>query len=514
MNKIIAILFFLISGIGFSQLTAPNYRIKNLDANSNNSDFGTTFYGKSRIVFSSSRLTGISNKKWDGNGQPFLDLYIGDVDDSGEIIHVKPFSKSVNSKYHDAMVAFSPDLKDVYFTSNNYLHGELKSNNLKIFKATIGANGHWTNIVTLPFNSDDYDTGHPSLSKDGKKLYFISNMPGGYGDTDIYVVAINDGHYGAAKNLGPTINSKYKEYTPFVDGNVIYYSSTRPKGKGGLDIYMSRLDGSLPQPINLGKPMNSRMDDISFIIDNEKQQGYFSSNRRGGKGDDDIYSFVQETVIPICDQTITGVVTDEITGLPIPNSFVTLYNPKGEKVRRIETLADGTFFFNLECGITYHISGDKFGYFEKKEVVTTSQDNGFENSINISLEEKEFISKNGKHYLNIKTIEFELNKADLKDDSKDELVKVVRLMDKFPSMIIEFGSHTDSRAPDGYNMQLSYRRARKTVQYLISLGVDPRRLTGKGYGETKLLNHCSNGVKCSELEHQQNKRTEFVVIKK
>jgi len=515
MNKILLLFFLLFSSVITAQLTAASYSVKNLDANSENGDFGTTFYGPNKIIFSSSRKApGVSNKKWDGNDQPFLDLYIGDVTEKGEIINVKPFSKEVNSKYHDAMVAFSPDLKDVYFTSNNYMHGELKSSNLKIFRATITSNGHWQNIVTLPFNSDDYDTGQPFLSLDGKQLYFVSNMPGGYGDTDVYVVTVNEGHYGKPVNLGPTVNSKFKEYTPYVDGNILYYSSNRPGGQGGFDIYMTKLDESIEKPINLGKPMNSRGDDISFIIDNIKQKGYFSSNRRGGIGDDDIYSFIQETINPICDQTVAGIIKDKITGLSIGNAFATIYDSKGEKGRRVETLADGTFYFSLKCGETYRITADKNNFFDNEVTINTNKINGLENKIVINLDEKEFITKNGKEQLNIKPIQFELNKAALLENSKIELAKVVRLMNKFPSVVVEFGAHTDARGGDAYNLNLSEERAVETVNYLISIGADPKRLTGKGYGETELVNKCSNGVICTEIEHQQNRRTEFVVIKK
>ncbi len=514
MVKYISILFLFVFSVISAQLAPATYSVRSLEANSKQGDFGTTFYGKDKIVFSSSRNSGISGKKWDGNNQAFLDLYIGDVDERGEIINVKQFSSSVNSKYHDAMVAFSPDLKHVYFTSNNYMGGKLKSDGLKIFKATIADNGQWKNIVTLPFNNDDYDTGHPSISNDGTKLYFTSNMPGGYGDTDIYVVTINNGHYGAAKNLGPTVNSKYKEYTPYVDGDIIYFSSNRPKGLGGLDIYMTKLDESIEEPINLKKPINSRSDDLSFIIDSKTQEGYLSSNRRGGKGDDDIYSFVQVTINPICDQIVEGVLIDKITGLAIINAFATLYNSKGEKIRRIETLADGKFFFSLKCGQTYRITGDKLGYFNNEDTFLTSKENGFENKLRLELDEKEFITIKGKELLNIKSIQFELNKAIILKRSYDNLAKVVRLMDKYPKMVIEVGAHTDARAPDGYNLQLSRKRATETVRYLISLGVDYRRITGKGYGETELVNKCSNGVICTEIEHQQNRRTEFVIIRK
>jgi len=514
MKSLFSILFLLYSIVSFSQLTAAQYQVKSLEANSENGDFGTTFYGPEKIVFSSSRKNGISNKTWEGNDQPFLDLYIGNVEADGEITRVRPFSNAVNSKYHDAMVAFSPDLSQIYFTSNNYMDGKVRSSNLKIFRANVGTSGSRTNVQTLTINNDKFSTGHPFVSKDGKKLYYISDMPGGKGGTDIYVVTINNGHYGAPKNLGPTVNSKYKEYSPYVDGDILYFSSNKPGGEGGFDIYMTKLDGSIEEPINLGKPMNSKGDDISFIIDKNTQRGYFSSNRRGGKGDDDIYSFKQLTVNPICDQVIQGVIVDAKTDQPLPMGFAAIYNSKGEKVRRIETLKDGEFFFKVKCGEQYKIGGDKYGYFENDTTFVTSKENAYQNIIRLRLKEKEFIEVNNKEILNVKSIEFELNKADIAKSSYENLAKVVRLMEKFPEMIIQFGAHTDSRGGDGYNMWLSQKRASETVRYLIGLGADPRRITGKGYGETKLVNECSNGVKCSEVEHQQNRRTEFVVIKK
>ena len=360
MKSIFSIVFILCSMAVYSQLTAAQYKLKSLEANSENGDFGTAFYGTDKIVFSSSRKNGISNKTWEGNDQPFLDLYIGNVEPDGEITRVRPFSSAVNSKYHDAMVAFSPDLTEIYFTSNNYMDGKVRSSNLKIFKATIGTFGNRTDVVTLPINNDKFSTGHPFVTKDGTKLYYISDMPGGYGGTDIYEVSINQGHYGAPKNLGPTVNSKYKEYTPYIDGDIIYFSSNRPGGKGGFDIYMTKLDESIEEPINLGSPMNSKGDDISFIINKETQRGYFSSNRSGGKGDDDIYSFEEVTVNPICDQVVQGVIIDKLTGQPLQNAFATIYDSKGEKIRRLETLNDGAFFFKVKCDEKYKITGDKY----------------------------------------------------------------------------------------------------------------------------------------------------------
>ena len=514
MKSLFSIVFLLITITTNAQLTAAQYKVKSLEANSENGDFGAAFYGKDKIVFSSSRKNGISNKVWEGNDQPYLDLYIGNLEPDGEITRVRPFSNAVNSKYHDAMVAFSPDLRDIYFTSNNYMQGKVRSSHVKIFRASVSSSGNRTNVQTLTINNDKFSTGQPFVSKDGKKLYYVSNMPGGYGDTDIYVVAINNGHYGAPKNLGELVNSKYKEYTPYVDGDILYFSSNRPGGQGGFDIYMTKLDGSIEEPINLGKPMNSKGDDISFIIDRDTQKGYFSSNRRGGKGDDDIYHFEELTVNPICDQVVQGVIIDKKTGQPLSQAFATLYDSKGKKVRRLETINNGEFFFKVKCGENYKIGGDKYGYFETDTTFVTSRENAYENKITLSLDEKEFLTVNGREILNVKSIEFELNESNILESSYDELAKVARLMEKFPNMIIQFGSHTDSRGGDGYNMWLSQKRASSTVSYLIGLGIDSRRITGKGFGETKLVNGCSNGVKCTEIEHSKNKRTEFVVIRK
>ncbi|WP_123898398.1 OmpA family protein [Aureibaculum marinum] len=521
MRSLIVIIFILNSFFSIAQIERADsikeaeYSIKNLKVNTKYQDFGSTFMGKDKIVFSSSRKTaGLSNRKWDKNNQPFLNLYIGDVAENGEIINVKPFSDDVNSKYHDAFVAFTPDLKEVYFTSNNYMGGKLKSEGLKIFKATVGEKGHWKDFTSLPFNDDDYDTGHPMISADGSKLYFVSNMPGTIGDTDIFVVDLNQGHYGKVINLGETVNSKYKEYSPYVDGDVIYFSSNRPGGKGGFDIYMTKLDGSIPEPINLGEPMNSKGDDISFIIDSDKLQGYFSSNRYGGVGDDDIYSFKQITPITICDQIATGIIKDKVTGTRVGNAFVALIDENGNRIRRIETSFDGTYYFGVKCGTNYTLEVTKNGYFSTSVDLKTSNKNGYDNNEVIFIEEKEFMNRKNYEILNVPSITFTINTAEITEASEKALEKVMRLMNKYPNMIVEFGAHTDSRGPDAYNLSLTKRRAAATVNNLIEKGLDPRRITGKGYGETQLLNKCANGVKCTELEHLENKRTEFVVIKK
>jgi len=443
-----------------------------------------------------------------------VDLYIGDLTSNGEVENVRPFSDKVNTKYHDAFVSFSSDLKQVYFTSNDKVNRRIKSKSVKIFKATIADDGNWTKLENLPFNSDGHDAGHPFISKDGKRIYFVSDMPGTIGDKDIFYVEIKNGYYGKPINLGPTVNSPYKEYTPYIDGDLIYFSSNRKGGEGGLDIYVTKLDGSIPEPINLGTTINSKFDDFSFIINSEKLQGYFSSNREGGEGDDDIYTFVQKTTITLCDQSVAGVVKDKLTGVPLKNALVTLVDNEGTKVRTKSTLADGAFYFGLDCAVDYSIEVAKNGFFPANTALRTSNANGFENEVEVLLDEKEFITRDSIQLLNVENITFELNKAEIKKASEKTLGKVIRLMKKYPNMVIDFGAHTDSRGPDALNLLLSIRRAQATIDYLIAKGIDATRLKGQGFGEKKLLNECANNVKCTDLQHQQNKRTEFVVVKK
>ena len=495
-------------------IMSAEYSIKSIEANTKYSDFGATFMGD-KLVFSSTRpKAGIIKKKWRGNNQPFLDLYIGDLKSNGEIDNVRPFSKDVNTKYHDAFVSFTHDLKNVYFTSNDKVNRKIKSKSVKLFKASVSEEGGWKNIENLPFNSDGHDAGHPFINKEGNRIYFVSDMEGTLGDKDIFYVDIKKGYYSAPVNLGPTINSPAKEYTPFIDGDLIYFSSNREGGEGGFDIYVTKLDGSLPEPINLGSPINSKGDDISFIINSENLQGYFSSNRSGGEGDDDIYTFVQKTTIPICDQSISGIVRDKTTLEPITNALVTLKDPSGIKIRTIATLADGEFYFGLDCAKNYTIEVSKNGFFDIKTSIETTNANGYKYDKELLIEEKEFVTRDGVEMLNIANIDFELNKADIKETSKNPLGKVVRLMRKYPKMEIAFGAHTDSRGPDGLNLSLSQRRAVQVITFLMEQGISSERISGKGYGETKLLNECSNNVKCKESQHRVNKRTEFVVLKK
>ena len=285
MKNILTIVIFLTVGYVYGQ---GNYNIKNLEVNTEYSDFGVSYYGGDAIYASSKKDNNKSRKNWT-NGQPYLELYRGAIDGTGEIIDSDAFSDNLSTKYHESNAIFTKDLKTVYFTRNNYFESHYGKdsigwNNLKMYKADVADGGEWSNIMPMPFNDDNYSVGHPALSNDERTLYFTSDMPGSMGETDIFKVSVNsDGSYGAPMNMGSQINTFGKEMFPYVSkkGN-LYFSSDSRGGLGGLDVYVVPLNNATVEPLNLGTPINSNLDDFSFIIDNDKNTGYFSSNRSGG----------------------------------------------------------------------------------------------------------------------------------------------------------------------------------------------------------------------------------------
>ncbi|MFN2126669.1 MAG: TolB family protein, partial [Anaerolineales bacterium] len=289
MKKYMLALLLLTIGATYAQTEGSGkYVINKLTVNSKNSDFGTAFYGDDKLVFASPKK-GITlvNDVWEQNNQRFLELYIGDILPNGDIDNVSLMPGEVNTRYHEADVVFTRDQKTVYFTRNNFYNKKLARDekqmaNLAMFKASVNEKGEWVNIIPMPFNNVEYSVGHPALSPDEKTLYFISDMPGGYGQTDIFKVAINQSGFGNPVNLGWKINSPAKEFSPFVDGDVLYFSSDKEGGMGGLDVYATRLVDYTPEPILLNAPINSSADDFTFIINSETRKGYVSSNRNGG----------------------------------------------------------------------------------------------------------------------------------------------------------------------------------------------------------------------------------------
>lgn len=510
----------LVSTSLFSQ-QEERYSIKNLSTNTKYSDFGVSKYGEGRVVYASTRKD-MSRYKgvWRGNHQPYLAIYQGDLESDGEIAGVRLFSENLNTKYHESNACFTKDLKTVYFSRNNYLKGKYKTdknriNLVQLYKAKVAENGEWTDVEAMPFNNDNYQTGHPALNAAEDKLYFTSDMPGTRGLTDIYVVDIHsDGSYGEPRNLGNKVNTKKKEMFPHIGkDNVLYFSSKgHSNNKGGLDIYKIPLNAKgipLAEALNMGSPLNSSRDDFGLLfIDESQTKGYFSSNRKGGKGDDDIYYFSEKQ----CVQLIAGTVIDKETGKILPNAKVRLLDANSKELGVRFTDNRGAFSFGeVPCSSSYQLEGSKSKYEGAIAGVKTTSEYLKTQEKSLMLAPKKFKEERGFVMLNLGPIYFDLDKSNIRKDAEIELRKVLAAYKQYPGLELILGSHTDSRAPDDYNIRLSQRRYNSTKAWLVARGVDTKALTGGGFGETQLVNKCSNGVRCSEAEHQLNRRTEFIV---
>ncbi|NAS29682.1 OmpA family protein [Flavobacteriaceae bacterium R38] len=496
------------------------YRIEPFPLNSEYSDFAPSFYQKN-LVFSSARDTGtFSRYKHSWNDQPFLDLYGTPLDENS--IGASKFSKTLNTRYHESTTAFTKDGSTVYFTRSNYSNGKYRKdskgiNKLKIYRATIN-NGEWQNVTELPFNGDEFSTAHPALNPEETKLYFASDREGSLGLSDIYVVDINnDGSFSEPKNLGPDVNTEGRETFPFVstEGN-LYLSSDGHPGLGGLDVFAYKLNGASSGKIfNVGEPINSSEDDFTFIIDDTTKEGYFASNRDGGKGNDDIYILVETSPLKEkCDRSVTGVVTDKYTKLPIAEAEVIVIDENNKVVTSVFTDGSGNYKVSIDCTQGQFIRVQKRGYLTKESFVDAT----FKEEdlvLNFELELDTITAGIGDDLtkiLGLKPIYFDLNKSKIRGDAEIELAKVIAVMEHYPNLKIDVRSHTDSRANDRYNLKLSERRAKSTIAFIVKNGIDASRITGRGYGETQLINTCENGVKCSEEEHELNRRSEFVIV--
>ncbi len=499
------------------------YKIENAGINSKYSDYGPAFMG-TKVVFSSARDTGNFSKRihtW--TGSYFTNLYSSAMSEDGSLGAVTKFGKKINTKYHEDTPAFSKDGKTVYFTRNNYLDGRgfdaSKVTLLKIYSAKVDKDGNWGDITALPFDSDSYQVAHPALSPDEKTLYFASDMPGTRGQSDLYRVKINDdGTFGTPENLGDAINTPGRETYPFVNAdNELYFASDGQPGLGGLDIFITKLpkDGSLnfKKVLNVGEEANSSKDDFGFIIDSKTKRGFLSSNRDGGQGSDDIYKFLETRPI-WCEQLLYGVVTDAKTHAILPGAKLILFDEKFKQLQETTADKDGKYEFKeVECGTKYYVRTSLPEYTTKESPVIIGKTDG-KTELNIELDKEQAQAKVGDDIADIfkiNLIYFDLDKWNIRPDAAIDLAKILDVLEQYPTMKLDIRSHTDSRASFAYNEKLSDRRAKSTRDWLISKGINPNRLTAKGYGETQLVNKCADGVQCTEEEHQMNRRSQFII---
>ena len=474
--------------------------------NTEYSDFGAKPLGQ-KLYFVSARDT--KNKKYGWNQQPFLDIYQADyVNDN--ISNIEKLPGNVNTRYHEGSFCFSPDGKTLYFTRNNYTGKEYKTdstgiNRLKLFAAHL-INDEWTNVQELPINNDNYSVGHPAVSPDGKKLYFSSDMPGGYGQSDLYVVDIKENNqFGKPVNLGANINTAGRESFPFISQNGdLYFSSDGHLGLGGLDVFLSKyLNNNFAQPRNLGTPLNSSKDDFAIYFNDQNKNGFISSNRQATRlGDDNIY--IIKNIKPACDVLISTLVTDAKTGKALAQASVTLTDDEGHPVKTKLTDDQGKVDFLIACGqnVTIEARAEDFEN-TKKNIPATADENI---SLNLSLNPIEKIIS--LRELDINPIYFDYNKWHIRRDAAFELDKVVAAMKKYPDLKIHIVAHTDTYGSAKYNQALSEKRANATMQYIISKGIDASRLTAEGKGESEPVIKCKP---CTKKQDQLNRRSEFQI---
>ena len=597
------------------------FSINHLKVNSKDAEFGGYPGRGKEVYFVSNRKKRISIQRFHSyNNKQFLDLYVGN-NENNEIENAEFQSRKVNTKYHEGPLCFSPDGKMVYFTRNNISSGQKRRDekgiqNLKLYSSEVDEEGNWKKEKELEINSKDFSVGHPTISADGKTIYFASNMPGGFGGVDLYKMSVNsDGSFGPVENLGAKINTEGQEMFPWMsEDGLLFFSSDGHIGLGGLDVFVviPKKDGSFNKLMNVGKPVNSNRDDFSFIMNKDNVSGFVSSNRDTGSGDDDIYSFMLLKPLKV-NLIVQGVATDKRSNEILAGAKIDLIDQDGNIISSVITDSKGAYEFGLEPELNYNITASNEDYFDgNTSFSTVSLPDGTEVLVeNVNLEKDPGLSlfalisdaktkkpiekvqllitdnmtgktetfitemngefmkplidkklndrgsynfaiscegyfpktvtyntvfdKEGQYDVNaiidmtldpmvsdlrdlisINPINFDLGKWNIRTDAKIELDKIVEVMNKYPKMVVELGSHTDCRASKGFNMKLSDKRAKSSAKYIKSKITNPDRIYGKGYGESILLNgcECEGSVKsdCSEEEHEKNRRTEFKVI--
>jgi outer membrane protein OmpA-like peptidoglycan-associated protein len=607
MYNLLTFLFILFVNSLFAQQEV--YEIKSTAINTPYAEFGTIYLKENGVLFASSKKNSddksFNKNRRKNNRQLHLELYKSQLSNPIDIsTQTEKFTNDVKNKVFESDIAFTPDFKTVYFTWNNFYNTKkldsAKWMSLRVVKGSIDENLNISNISNLPFNSSEYSVRNPYVSKNGKQLFFVSDMPNGFGETDIYVVDIHaDGSFGKPENLGPTINTKKAELFPFVDqDNTLYFASYGHKGKGGLDIFKSNFqNGNYEKATNLPKPINSKFDDFAFVIDNTTHTGFFTSSRVTGMGDVDIYGFkisykqcqqvlitnildseydmpldnvtisiysndelietkkldgnfsfdvkcdeqykliiqkenyqteeiifktpkkTQEIIVKTiqlaalkCNQNISITIEDPSTELPIASAQIAVYKDT-KLLEEIKTLENGSFYYKIDCDARYILRVSKNNYTSSSVAINATNFHGKTHTHKIFLNPiHEFVTIRNQRMLKLLPLQFDLDKSDIKKESAIQLNHVVGILKKYPNMRIAIKIHTDSRGQDRYNYELSNQRAEATKDFIVSKGIDQGRILSKGYGETELINKCSNGVECTDEEHQKNRRSEFIVL--
>ena len=511
------------------------FNVQNLKGiNTISSDFGAFTFDNALYLTSGRKQKGSQNKKYNNytsDEEYVLDVFKYDVIND-VYINETPL-EAINTKYHEGVIAFSPSGDTMYFAretyySKSYFKDSIVKNGstteqvsvINLYRATrctkkeitwknngnCNFNKGW-NVTELEINSAYYSMKNPALSCDGKSLYFSSDMPGGFGNYDIYKSEIkDDGSLGEPINLGQKINTEEQEVFPHMCcDNTLYFSSNGHLGLGGLDVFYSKnVDGKWSNVRNVGLPVNSNSDDFAFKMGDDCTNGFVSSNRAGGVGSDDVYAV--KKIKPLCDILLESIVVDAKTDLPIDAALTSVKDNTGIINNSKETSEEGLVDYMFECEDEIQLLVSKEGYESKMiDIKLLDIDPPL---LKIKLDPIEELIVEEKIVLN--PIYFEFDKANITNQAAFELDKLVSIMKKYPKMIIRAESHTDGRGPASYNKLLSERRAKSTTQYVVSKGINENRISGFGMGEEDPEIDCSSG--CSKDEHAKNRRSEFIIV--
>jgi uncharacterized repeat protein (TIGR01451 family) len=499
-------------------------KVTNLDISNINQDFGVVFYGN-QVVFASSRQTADKPRDtWPANNLPFLLPFMADTAAKGQLRNPRPFMPQLfRGDYHIGPVAFNPAQDMLAVTVNHEpkrRSGETL--NLKLLTSRLGDEG-WSKPEPLPFNNPEYSVGQASFSPDGRTMFFISDMPGGKGGTDIYSVSVDaQGVFGTPRNLSD-INTEGDEMFPLLHKNgKLYFSSDGYPGLGGLDIFHADHDaGRFTNITNMGTPINSSGDDLAIFLHEDAESGYFSTRRPGGKGNDDIMHFYLDMPEPrlaltktpnpgtfrLPGETIVYTLLVRNTGGAAIHDLVVEDPLTGLSVT-VGTILPGA---SREFSETYVVRESDI---EATKIVNVATAKGLApNGDEISVRAEALVEL--RDFIDVGPIFFDFDEYNIRPDAAAELDRVVRVMNDYPNLVIEVGSHTDCRGTREYNEELSENRARSTVQYIRERITNPGRITGKGYGESRLINRCdcNEDPPCDEDAHQENRRSEFKIIR-
>lgn len=484
-----------------------SFEVYDAGINTEYGEYGSSFFMGKFIMFSSRKMGGLGSGKNEKTGEYSSYLFCTDINKNGNLQRPLLFSRMLNSRDNQASVAFTPDEKTMFFTESPKDNDIYK---LYVLKMSPEHLGHWESKQLVSFNAEGYSIENPHVTADGKTLYFASNMPGTTGGFDIFAASIDkDGSLGEPKPVEGKINTKFDEKYPFTSksGKHLYFSSTGHKSLGGYDVFASRIvKGYHKEPRNLGTTLNSRGDDISFIPAS-KTKGYLTSNRSEGLGGFDIY----KTDLYLVEQTVSGKIMDLETNAPLTNTIVKLYDEEGNEVAETTTTEKATYKFKVEPYELYTIKAEKEGF--DPQVAQLNIYNGrqekFNKNILLSPAQPSVIEKDDRIMIVVDNIYFDYDKSSIKTESSATLNKIAAILNAHPSIKINIDAHTDTQGEEDYNLKLSEARAKSTKAYLMSKGISADRMISTGYGESRPMVNCN---KCSEKDHENNRRIEFVIV--